>query len=320
MHRKGEKKGRPGVEWVVLHLDERFYVARAAATNGCDWLFTLDFAEAEFDDAPEGFAEDAAGHFGGAFLAVDKDDGHFRYLEAQFVGCVLHFYLEAVAVHADVVEVDGAQHLGAVALEAGRAVVNLHSKNLADVYGGVVRHYDTADRPVDHAYAVAVAAAYGKVCATIGTSLIKPLQVVRIVGEIGIHFEDVVVTVVKSPAEAGQVGCSQPLLPGPLKNEELVREFLNQVFNYCGCAVRAAVVYYKDVISSLEGEYLADNPRDILFLVVGRNDDYFFIHYLLSISLSISLTAASSCLSSPASSDAGSLYTRMSGSIWKFSR
>lgn len=38
-------------------------------------------------------------------------------------------------------------------------------------------------------------------------------------------------------------------------------------------------------------------------------------NYLL-ISLSISVTAASSCLSSPRRTDAGSLYTSMSGSIW----
>ena len=129
-------------------------------------------------------------------------------------------------------------------------------------------------------------------------------------GEVGIHLEDVVVSVAQGPFETGNVCGSKSEFPGPFNEIEPVRKFLLQRFDNGGRPVRGAVVDDEYLVSSIEGEHLADYPFDVLLLVVGRDYDNFpvahFQCYFL-VSASISLTAASSCLSSPLSTDAGSL-------------
>ena len=125
-------------------------------------------------------------------------------------------------------------------------------------------------------------------------------------GEIRIHFKDIVVPFVQSPTEPGNIGCTKAQFAFSLDQIELLREFFLKSLNNIGRAVGGTVVNDQNMILSLQREYLAANALDILFFVVSRNYYKFAVHYLL-ISESISLTAASSCLSSPASRDSGLL-------------
>ena len=101
-------------------------------------------------------------------------------------------------------------------------------------------------------------------------------QVGRTVGEIGVHFTNIVVAVFERPLESGQVGGSQAQFPAALQQEQPVREFLLQAFHRIGGPVRGPVVDDQDVVIPVQGEYGARDLLDVLDFVVGRNDDQFF--------------------------------------------
>ena len=184
-----------------------------------------DFPETEFDDAPECFAEDAAGHLGGSQLAVRENDRHFLDPESQPVRRILHFDLETVSFHLDGIQVDRFEDSPRVADEAGRGVIDLHVQDGTHVRRCVVGHDDPAHRPVHDADAVTVAGADGEVRALFRAGGIQAEKVVRVVGEIGIHLEDVVVSVVQGPAETCQIGRSKALLAAPFEQMQPFGEF-----------------------------------------------------------------------------------------------
>ena len=92
--------------------------------------------------------------------------------------------------------------------------MDLHAKDHPDVLGGPVGHDDAAERPVDDADAVAVPRADGQVGFPGGAGGMEPQQVVGVVGEVGVHLEDVVVVLLQGPAEAGQIGRAEAELAG----------------------------------------------------------------------------------------------------------
>ena len=156
-------------------------------------LAPSELGEAEAHDAEEGFTEDAAGHLACAQLAVDEDNGHFLYPEAEAQGGVFHLYLEGVALEADVVQADGLQHFARPADEARRGVAQRDAEYCADVGGGVVGHEDAADGPVHDVDPGDVAAADGDIVALVVAGGIEARQVGGRVAEVGIHLDDVVV-------------------------------------------------------------------------------------------------------------------------------
>ena len=241
-------------------------------------LLSLDFPEPELDDSPEGFAEDAAGHFGRAQLAVDEDDRDLPDLEAQFVGGVLHFDLEAVSLHLDRIQVNGLQYFPGIAHEAGGGVEHPYPQDGPDIGRRVIGHDDAADGPVHDAHAVAVTRTYGEVAPLFRASGVQAKQIVGIVGKVGIHLEDVIVAMVQGPAEAGQIGGSESLFSAPLDQVEAVRELRLKPFHDAGRPVGGAVVDDKDVELADEGEHLPADGFNVLLFVVGRDDDDLFVH------------------------------------------
>ena len=92
--------------------------------------------------------------------------------------------------------------------------------------------------------------------------------------EIGIHLDDIVVAVLQSPFEAADVGGAKSQLARTLYDVNAACKFIcHQAFHDVGCSVRASVVDDKDVESFLQRSDGSDDGLDVLFLVVGRDDD-----------------------------------------------
>ena len=92
-----------------------------------------DSVPAQLDYTPQRFKENAAVHLARAQHAIDKHDGHLLDLEAHAVGGKLHLDLEGVALELDGVEIDGLEHLAAIAHEACRGVTHLHAGNQSHI-------------------------------------------------------------------------------------------------------------------------------------------------------------------------------------------
>ena len=156
-----------------------------------------------------GLAKYSAAHLACAENSVYKDDWHFYNLEAVFVCRKLHLNLERISLETNLVEVDGLENLSAIALESGCRVVNLHSRNYADVLRCEIRHQHSAHRPVYHIHAAHLSRADGNIVSINRAGIIKSRQVLRIVAEIGIHLKNIVVTILYCPLKAGDVCCTK---------------------------------------------------------------------------------------------------------------
>ena len=200
------------------------------------------------------------------------------------MGGVFHLNLEAVALEADLIEFDGLQHPTLVADKARRGVMYLEPGDDPHVFRGEITHQHTANGPVDDIHAADVTGADRHVVTLIMTCGIEPRQVVGIMTEVGIHFEDVVVVMLQCPSEPSDIGRTQSEFPAPFDDKETVTELCSHHIPDDGCRpVGGAVVDHENMETSFQGEYRSDNLLDILLLVVGRNDNYTvaLVHHLM---------------------------------------
>ena len=138
-----------------------------------------------------------------------------------------------------------------------------------------IRHQHSAHWPVDHIHTRDVTAADGKVVTLIGTGRIESGQVAGRMGEVGIHLEDVVVTMFQTPFETCDVGSAQSLFSCTLQQEQTVGKLcLHQSLHNGGSAVRGTIINHKNVETFLQCKYCTDNLLNILLLVVSRYDNY----------------------------------------------
>ena len=77
------------------------------------------------------------------------------------------------------------------------------------------------------------------------------------------------------PFETGYVCRAQTKFSAALYQMQRALKLLCKTLYYLGCAVRGAVIYYKEVKVSLKCSYGADNLLYILLLVVSWNDNQF---------------------------------------------
>ena len=129
---------------------------------------------------------------------------------------------------------------------------------------------------------MAIAGAHGEIRALLRAGGVEAEEVVRIVREIGIHLEDVVIAVVQGPFESGQIGRAQSLFPAPFKQVQPLRELRLKPFDDDGRPVGGTVVDDEDLEISGEGEHLPGDGFDVLLLVVSRDDDDFLVHFRIS--------------------------------------
>ena len=101
----------------------------------------------------------------------------------------------------------------------------------------------------------------------------KACQVVGIVREVGIHFEDILIVAFQGPLEARDVGCAQSQFSSPLNHEKTVSELIHQRLHDVSGAVRAIIVYNQDIKSHRQVEHVANDFLNVLLFLVGGNDD-----------------------------------------------
>ena len=223
----------------------------------------------------ERLTEDATRHLAGALLAVHEDDTHLLDLKADLMGGVFHLDLESVTLETDLVEFDGLKHTTLVAHETSCGVMYFETRDDSNVLGGKVTHQYTTYRPVHNIYTTHIARADRHVVTLVMTGGIEPGQIVRIVTEVGIHLEDVVVVALQCPLEPGDISRSQTEFATPFDDKKTVAELSShQSTNYRSCSVGRAIVNDKDMETLVQGEYRTDYFLDILLLIVGWNDNY----------------------------------------------
>ena len=66
---------------------------------------------------------------------------------------ILHLYLESIALKADCIQINGFQHLTAIANESGCSIMHLETGYDTHVFRSEIAHQYTSDRPVDHIHA-----------------------------------------------------------------------------------------------------------------------------------------------------------------------
>ena len=98
------------------------------------------------------------------------------------------------------------KHTPPVALKAGCCVLDFQTGDDTNVFRGIIRHQHTSHRPVHNVHAAHVAGANRKVIAFVGTGAVQAWKVGWVVGEVGVHLEDVLVVMRQTPFETADVG------------------------------------------------------------------------------------------------------------------
>ena len=150
--------------------------------------------------------------------------------------------------------------------------MNLHSGDDAYVLRCEIRHQHTSHRPVHYIDAAYVARADRQIRSLVVTCGIQSWQVVRVMAEVGIHFEDVIVFLFDGPSESGDVSRAESQFSFSLYHEEAFWELLLHPSYYVGSAVGRVVFYHKNVEDFLQSEHRADDVLDIFFFIVSRNN------------------------------------------------
>src|SRR5690606_25726923 len=98
-------------------------------------------------------------------------------------------------------------------------------------------------------------------------------EVARVVREVGVHLADVVEASREGELEPGEVGRPEPLLTLPLEEPDAAGVRVDELADEVGRPVGRAVV--DDEGGELAGlrHHLLEQGRDVLRLVVGRDDD-----------------------------------------------
>ena len=91
-------------------------------------------------------------------------------------------------------------------------------------------------------------------------------------GEIRIHFKDVVITVFQSPFESGDVSRSQTEFAFAFQHVQAGKFFLER-FHNIGGSIGRIVFYDQNVEFWVEREDTTNDVLYIFFFVVGRNNN-----------------------------------------------
>ena len=186
----------------------------------------------------------------------------------------------------NLVQVDRPKHLGSVADKAGRGIINLHPRDRTDVEGGEVAHQHTTEGPIDHIDPGQVPRPHRHVSPSAVARLIELRERLGVVAKVGIHLQDVVVVVLESPLEAGNVGCPQSLFTAAAEQEDPTRLLLRNLGNLGTGAVGRSIVHDEDVEGGIaQLQYRSRDGADILYLIIGRYDDQLTSHSLFSLSV-----------------------------------
>lgn len=230
-------------------------------------------------DSEEGLTEDAGIHFRRAEHAVGEHYRHLTDAEAELMGSEFHLNLEGIAFEADVVEVNGPEHICFIADKTRRRVADRQSRDEAHIFRGEVAHQHSPHRPVNNVDSAFIAGAYGHV-GTVFLNLFEQTDgVLRVMAEIAVHFEDMVVAPVEGPLESGNIGRTETELAGAVNHMDALRKERPARPHDIGRAVRRIVIDDEQVGSERERHHGVNHRRDVLLFVISRNDYEVFAHF-----------------------------------------
>src|ERR1043165_4095885 len=186
--------------------------------------------------AIHGFFDDAARHFGCALFPVLEGDRHFTYFEAQLPRAVFHFYLEGIPNEVYFVERNSTQHFAFITYEPCCGVIDRHPRYYFGIESAAFGNENTVPRPVYYLAALGVTRANNHIC-TGAACLIQAVQVIRIVGEIGIHLKDVFIITLQGPFEARYISRAEAQLTAALYDVQFAGVSVLKVFYDGRCAI-----------------------------------------------------------------------------------
>ena len=230
-------------------------------------------APAHLQHAEHGFPDNTERHFRLPFFPVFKCNWRFAHFKSERISGEFHFDLEGVADEADFIQVNGGEYGAFVADKAGGWVGHGHPENQAGVERCAVGEDDTIQGPVFHVTAPAVAGADCEVGAFVAAGCEQTWEVLRVVGKIGVHFEEIVIAAFQAPSKTGDIGRSQSQFACAFEEVEFLVENALQVAYDIRRAVRRAVVHDQYVKTLFQGEDRPDNRLDIFLFVVSRYND-----------------------------------------------
>ena len=230
---------------------------------------------AQRQDDPQGRDRFVAVDLRGPALPVDERDGRFAEPRPEPLQPPEDFLLERIAATADGVHVEPAQDGRAVTAVAAAAILAPQAQQASGVEIHAPAHQVPPQRPALDTAAGNVTRsdhhvdrrAAGRIHARQ-----QLRQIARLVAEIGVHVEHVLVAVLDRVFHARQNGRAQPQLARPMETMEpgVLGRLL--VAPMAG-AVRGIVVDHQQVGVGSEAKNLLHQPGEILHLVVRRHRD-----------------------------------------------
>ena len=145
----------------------------------------------------------------------------------------------------------------------------------AHVFRCKVTHQHTSDRPVHHVHTAHVTAADSHIVALVFAGCVQAWQIVRVVTEVGVHLEDVLVVALQCPLKAGNVSRAQSQFAATLHQVQLSAKLIGHQTTHNGsCTIRRSIVDHQYMETLLQPEYRAYDFLDILLLIIGWYDYY----------------------------------------------
>lgn len=231
---------------------------------------------AQIENPQDPFLHDPLIHLADTKFAILEDDRHFFDLESQFPRRKLHLYLECISDKLYLVQVDRLQHLLPVAHEPRGGVLDRHPGDQPGIDRTAPRKQDPVLGPVDIAAALYVPGTDRYVRALVFAGIIQPDQVLGIMREIGIHFEDERVIISDRPLESVDICRTQPQFTLTFLQEQLTGIFSLHLPDDCRRSIRGTIIddQYMKTLAQLENSF--QDCGDIFALVIGRYYDDLF--------------------------------------------
>jgi len=222
-------------------------------------------------DPPDRLPDDSPGHLALADIAVYEHDGDFTDPEASAPRARGHLDLEGVSVGLDAVEWNRLEDFPPKTLETAGEVGDGHAGDPSSVDVREVTEHQATDRPVDNGDApLEVARAENEIVSLNRFQELR--QMGRVVGEVGVHFEDEVVSTAESESEACDVCGTEPEFLLAVENPEArfaARDLIREISRSIG----RGVIDDEDIEGGVRREDRGDESGEVVPLIIRRDDD-----------------------------------------------
>ena len=230
---------------------------------------------------------------------VNKRDWPLHDAESALVGAIRHFDLERVAVGADGIEIQTLENACRKAFEPAGQVVEWQSQDQSRVERAALAEQAAHNWPVLCLTTPHVPRAQHHV--NIFERGAQRRERTRIVREIGVHLEDMLITPREGVVEAGPIRRAQALFASAVQHRHPLWEAGGERFRELASAVWRVVVDDQHVKCALSQDLLHKGLQ-VFDFVVGWDDDQAVVHCLTTPEDYL-LTRSISSFTSPCSTD-----------------